>query len=143
MTTTSKAQRRGLLSRLNLFGGTSAKKWEAENVVPASDITQNLSVMYGSGMTTVASLMSSGKRAARSRDQIYSDWAQMESDPIVSTSIGLLVTSALGGHETSGELVFIEKKRRSRRAANSPSWWMRSPATSLECSTTTPSKCPT
>ena len=56
MTTTSKAQRRGLLSRLNLFGGTPAKKWEAENVVPASDITQNLSVMYGSGMTTVASL---------------------------------------------------------------------------------------
>lgn len=110
MTTTPKAQRRGLLSRLNLFGGTPAKKWEAENVVPASDITQNLSVMYGSGMTTVASLMSSGKRGARSRDQIYSDWAQMESDPIVSTSIGLLVTSALGGHETSGELVFIEKK---------------------------------
>lgn len=34
----------------------------------------------------------------------------MESDPIVSAAVKLLVTSALGGHETSGGIVFIEKK---------------------------------
>jgi len=33
----------------------------------------------------------------------------MESDAICSNALSLLVTSALGGHETTGDIVFIEK----------------------------------
>lgn len=67
-------------------------------------------MLYGAGTTTVASLLASGSRQARTRQAIYDKWAQMESDPIVSSAIKLLVTSALGGHETSGDIVFIEKR---------------------------------
>jgi len=67
-------------------------------------------MLYGAGTTTVASLLASGSRQARTRQAIYDKWAQMEADPIVSSAIKLLVTSALGGHETSGDIVFIEKR---------------------------------
>ena len=39
----------------------------------------------------------------------YNKWGLMASGPVVSTALRLLVTSALGGHETSGEVIFIEK----------------------------------
>ncbi|PAU79244.1 hypothetical protein CK498_02415 [Halomonas salipaludis] len=67
-------------------------------------------MLYGAGTTTVASLMASGTRQARTRQAIYNKWSQMESDPIVSSAVKLLVTSALGGHETTGDIVFIEKR---------------------------------
>lgn len=107
MTTDSpQKQRRGILSRL----GLSAKKWESENLPASSEISPSDTMLYGAGMTTVASLMASGNRKARTRQAIYDQWSQMEADPIVSSGVTLLVTSALGGHETSGELVFIERK---------------------------------
>lgn len=99
-------QRRGLLSIL----GISSKKWESDNLPSASEITPSDTMLYGAGMTTVASLMASGTRKARTRQAIYDQWSQMEADPIVSSGVTLLVTSALGGHETNGELVFIERK---------------------------------
>jgi hypothetical protein len=45
---------------------------------------------------------------ARSRRDIYAKWSQMLRDPIVSSAIKLHCTAALGGHETSGDVVFIE-----------------------------------
>ena len=39
----------------------------------------------------------------------------MEGDAVVSTALSLLVTSALGGHETNGDLVFIEKTADSKK----------------------------
>lgn len=95
----------GLLSRM----GMTAKKWVSSFVVPAQEIHQNDTTLFGAGSTTVASLLASGNREARSRQAIYNKWSQMEGDAVVSTAIGLLVTSALGGHETSGQLIFIEK----------------------------------
>ena len=94
---------------LNNFG-ISAKKWGSENLPLANEITQTDLTLYGSGSTTVASLLSSGSRTARTRQNIYDKWALMESDPIISTALKILVTSALGGHETSGDLVFLETK---------------------------------
>lgn len=105
-TESSQKQRRGILSRL----GLSAKKWENENLPASNEISPADTMLYGAGMTTVASLMASGSRKARTRQAIYDQWAQMEADPIVSSGVTLLVTSALGGHETNGELVFIERK---------------------------------
>lgn len=75
---------------------------------PAKQITPSLGVEFGAMTASPASLIPSGKRGARSRQQIYDKWAVMDSDPVVSTAIGLLVTAALGGHETTGQVVFIE-----------------------------------
>lgn len=40
---------------------------------------------------------------------------RMEGDPIISSALQLLVTSALGGHETSGDLVFVEKTAEAKK----------------------------
>lgn len=73
--------------------------------------------MYGAGVTSVASLLGSGNRAARARNSIYDKWSRMESDGIISTALGLLVTSALGGHETTGDIVFVEKSAAAKKDA--------------------------
>lgn len=93
---------------LKTFGGNSAKSWGAQNLPTANEITQSDLALYGVGSTTVASLLQSGSRTARTRQAIYDKWSQMESDPIVSTALKILVTSALGGHETSGDIIFLE-----------------------------------
>lgn len=65
---------------------------------------------YGSETLTTASLLGSGGTSARSRIMIYQKYAEMLTDPIVSGSMRLHVTAALGGHETSGDVVFIEAR---------------------------------
>ncbi|MDF0506807.1 hypothetical protein POK33_39320, partial [Burkholderia cenocepacia] len=57
---------------------------------------------------SVSMLLGSAKRGARNRMQIYYKWLEMSGDPIISTALRLHVTAALGGHETSGDVVFIE-----------------------------------
>ncbi|WP_109479096.1 hypothetical protein [Paraburkholderia sp. C35] len=57
---------------------------------------------------TISMLLGTGKRVARNRMQIYLKWIEMIGDPIISTALRLHVTAALGGHETSGDVVFIE-----------------------------------
>ena len=86
------------------------KPKEADYDAPMEQITQSDMFLYGGGITTVASLLGKGRKLARARQLIYEKWQVMEADPIVSTAVMLLVTAALGGHETSGELVFIESK---------------------------------
>ena len=98
--------RLGFLARF----GLSARRWASTYVAPARQITAADAYMYGAGTTTIASLLGSGSRGVRARQIIYDKWSMMEGDPIISTAIMLLVTSALGGHETSGDLVFVEKK---------------------------------
>lgn len=89
--------------------GESAKRWLSSHITPANQIKESDAIMFGAGSTTVASLLGSGKRQARARQAIYEKWSEMESDAVVSTALMLLVTSALGGHETSGDIVFVEK----------------------------------
>ncbi|QFY43018.1 hypothetical protein F6R98_10655 [Candidatus Methylospira mobilis] len=97
-----------LKTKLMSFG-MSARRFAASFLSPAKEITQADTWMYGAGATTVASLLTSGKRQARTRQVIYQKWSEMEGDPLVSSALKLQVTSALGGHETSGNTVFIEK----------------------------------
>lgn len=80
----------------------------------ANDITQQLEVSFGLGGTTLAAVMGAGsdRRAIRDRRVIYSTWQDMEADPIISTALGLLVSAALGGHESTGQLVFLEPNPR-------------------------------
>lgn len=100
-----KASAPGFLARLGILG----RKWRKENVTPSQDIDEGDTVLYGAGMTTAAVLLGAGRKKARSRQIIYEKWTVMESDPIISSALMLLCTSALGGHETSGDLVFIEE----------------------------------
>lgn len=65
---------------------------------------------YGADYIGVDVLLGSGKRANRSRMQIYQKFHYMLGDPIISTALRLHVTMALGGHETTGDTVFIEHK---------------------------------
>ncbi len=88
--------------------GQSAKSWLLDNTVPAQSITEADAFTYNGG-TTIASLLGSGRRQAQERAAIYNKWSFMEGDPIISSGLSLLVTSALGGHETTGDVVFIEK----------------------------------
>ena len=99
------AKSAGSLSRF----GMSARRWISSFVTPAKEINEADTFLYGAGSTTVASLLSSGRRMARSRQSVYDKWSSMEGDAVVSTALSLLVTSALGGHETNGGIVFIEK----------------------------------
>lgn len=101
----------GFLARF----GLSRKRWASTHVAPAKEIDQSDTYLYGAGTTTVASLLGSGSRGARSRQIIYEKWMRMEGDPIISSALQLLVTSALGGHETSGDLVFVEKTAEAKK----------------------------
>jgi hypothetical protein len=89
--------------------GISKKTFIAENVAPAADINRADTYMYGGGTTTVSTLMGYGKRQARARQTIYEKWALMESDPLCSSSLRLITTSALGGDKTDGQMIFIEE----------------------------------
>ena len=102
-----KPENNGFLSRLF---GFNKRRWAQENLAPAQLITQADTSLYGAGVTTVASLLGQGRHSARSRQIIYEKWMRMEADPIISSAISVLVTAALGGHETTGDIVFIEKK---------------------------------
>ena len=99
------------------FSRFSPRRWFNENVAPAQQITQADTTLYGAGVTTVASLLGQGRRAARSRQLIYEKWMRMEADPIISSAISVLVTAALGGDETTGDIIFIEKKPIARENA--------------------------
>lgn len=103
-------QTSGVFSKL----GISAKRWVSSFITPSHQIKESDAFTYGAGGTTIASLLGTGRRAARSRQAIYDKWSEMESDAVVSTALLLLVTSALGGHETSGDLVFIEKTAKTK-----------------------------
>lgn len=79
----------------------------------ADDIDRS-GVGFGEALTT-SSLMGNGDVNARTRQAIYSKYQVMLSDPIVSGAIRIHVTAALGGHETSGDLVFIEAKPEAKK----------------------------
>lgn len=89
--------------------GISKRKFIASSIDPAKQITQADSYLYGAGSTTVATLLGTGRRSAKARQAIYEKWSTMEADAICSSALMLLVTTALGGHETTGQMVFIEK----------------------------------
>jgi len=65
---------------------------------------------YGVDAVGVDILLGSGKRSSRSRVQIYQKWNYMMGDAICATGLRLHVTMALGGHETTGDTVFVERK---------------------------------
>lgn len=69
-------------------------------------------IAYGddiSGMT-ISSLLGQEGNPARTRHQIYRQFMLMEKDPVVSIALKTHTIAALGGHESKGEVVFIEEE---------------------------------
>ena len=59
------------------------------------------------GITSSMSLRSIG--GGSSRLDLYRKWHDMAETPFVSAGVRLQVTAALGGHETTGDVVFLEE----------------------------------
>lgn len=58
----------------------------------------------------VEMMLGNNERPARSRVEIYMKWHHMVQSGLMNTILRLHVQMALGGHETTGETVFIEPK---------------------------------
>lgn len=56
----------------------------------------------------------SPQNAPRTRQQIYTFWELMQKDPQIAEALSLHVTAALGGHETTGDVIFITPHDRIR-----------------------------
>lgn len=69
---------------------------------------------YGETLSTTALL---GADGARTRQTLYLKYQQMLADPVVSGAIRNHVTAALGGHESTGDLVFIESTPEAKKDA--------------------------
>lgn len=76
--------------------------------VEETDSAHELEAAWGHDGVSFGMLLGSGRREARSRVQIYQKWHFMAGDPIISSALRLHVTQALGGHETTGDTVFLE-----------------------------------
>ncbi|GAA0319243.1 hypothetical protein [Psychrobacter aestuarii] len=57
----------------------------------------------------------SSKNPERTRQQIYGMWELMQKDPQVSEALSLHVTAALGGHESTGDMIFISPHDRIKK----------------------------
>lgn len=95
----------GLLSSL----GITQKQWTETNITPIASLSDNEVFSYGEGFATISSLLTNENALARSRQQLYQQWAAMEATPICATAVKILTTTALGGHENTGQAVFLEK----------------------------------
>ena len=109
-TPAKKPEKSGFLARF----GIGRKAWEKENLPAAGDIGAQDISWWSAHATTVAALLTSGKKQARSRQAIYDKWAQMESDAIISSALSLLCTAALGGDSSSGRMIYIEPSAKAR-----------------------------
>jgi len=56
-------------------------------------------------------LISDPANPARQRIDIYNKFTQMSHNALISSAVKILVTSALGGHESTGDVVFIESRK--------------------------------
>jgi len=97
MSNNENGKTRGFLSRM--FGPKNVESHQITEREQQDAMTDGLSISM---------LLGSTKQIARNRQQIYQKRIEMVSDPIISTALRLHVTAALGGHETSGDVVFLE-----------------------------------
>lgn len=107
-----KSQRGSKFSLKSLFSGRNSGSLgitDAE-IKAASDLSQSDLFSFGAMSSTVSDLLRAGTREARDRRLIYDKWAEMEYNPFVSSALALQTTAALGGHESTGEVVFVETK---------------------------------
>lgn len=76
----------------------------------AEPAMQNSVSTYDADYVGVEVMMGDGDRPARTRVEIFRKWHHMAQDGLMNTILRLHVQMALGGHETTGETIFIEPK---------------------------------
>lgn len=78
-------------------------------------ITQNTAAEFGLSAPIASHALISNEEQLRTREELYSTWNKMMKEPLVFTCLKLIATAALGGHETSGQLAFIEPSEATRK----------------------------
>lgn len=86
----------------------SGKAYTKEVTAAVQQIDPTESIIFGGPSIAAPGILANAD--ARSRDQIYAKWAEMAACPIIHAAAKLQTTSALGGHETTGDIVFIEPR---------------------------------
>ena len=77
--------------------------------LPENDISQSArTTMTDMDAVTISQVLSALEMPARSRTEIYQQYLYMLGDPVIGAALNLHVTQALGGHETTGDVIFIE-----------------------------------
>ena len=94
----------------NLFGGTYIKPPTTPEQVNREIEPYSYSDVVGN-----APLINNGGAPARTSQLIYQKYQRMMATPLVGGSLRQHCTAALGGHETTGDLVFIELKSDHRK----------------------------
>lgn len=92
------------------FGKTSAKQKAKEDAQAIKEIDGFDAASLGGGIGTISAVQSPDGCPARSRAEIYAKWSQMAGFSVVSSALKIQCTAALGGHSTTGDVVFVEKK---------------------------------
>lgn len=96
------------IARFFGFRGANTLPAERRSESQPMDGTRNDWGDWGTEPASLQYLIGAGSRLARNRQMIYTKWQAMLSDPIISSAMRLHVTAALGGHESKGQMVFIE-----------------------------------
>lgn len=79
--------------------------------LPENDISNAARLtMTDMDSISVSRVLSSMEQPARSRAEIYERYLYMMGDMIIGQALNLHVTQSLGGHETTGDVIFIEAK---------------------------------
>lgn len=95
------------LSKLKAAAKSATKALLGE-VERVEQIAQQEVHPYDAEAVSVDVLLGTGQREARSRMQIYTKFHYMAQDGLISTALRQQVQMALGGHETTGETVFLD-----------------------------------
>lgn len=98
------------MAKKPLLSGLAASTKRLLGVIDAATQIDPNQSAYNYDGVTVAMLAGSGDKPVRNRVQIYEKWFRMMGHPIISTALRAHVTQALGGHETSGDTIFMEPK---------------------------------
>ena len=70
-----------------------------EDFIPVSDASDLISYNMLTG---------NNKKKVRSRQMLFKTWQSMEKDSVISSALKIHSISALGGHESKGDIIFIE-----------------------------------
>lgn len=117
MTNSSKAKKgfvNGLVERSRqmsdlILGGSLAGQTAQQAAQRASDNIERIP-NFDADYVGVEMLLSSAGQPVRTRSQIYTKYNFMVNDGLINTALRLKVQMALGGHETTGETIFLEPK---------------------------------
>lgn len=82
-------------------------KRQAEHRTHTTNDIRTINPVYENFAPYGLGTFSSKELKERDRKQIYTTYKIMQTDPTIDAALNLLVTAALGGHESRGEVVFI------------------------------------